>query len=80
MEDVVLNQMKNVLEKMDICKCEKCCMDIAALALNNLPPKYVVTDKGELFSKVDSITVQLEADVTAAIAKAAEIVKQRPNH
>jgi len=80
MEYIVLSQLKDMLEKMDVCKCERCRMDIAALALNNLPPKYVVSDKGELYSKIDSITVQFEADVIAAITKAAKTVKEKPNH
>ena len=52
MEEVVFNHMDKVLNNMEICKCEKCRMDIAAIALNNLPTKYVVTQKGELYSKV----------------------------
>jgi competence protein ComFB len=80
MEEVVFNQMKYVLEDVKMCKCEKCQMDIAAIALNELPPKYVVTEKGVLFSKIDSLQQQFEIDVTAAIIKAAQIVRKAPWH
>ncbi len=46
MEDVVFGQMKEVLADINMCTCEKCLLDVAAIALNDLPPKYVVTEKG----------------------------------
>jgi competence protein ComFB len=80
MEEFVFNQMAEVLDDINMCKCEKCIMDIAAIALNDLPPKYIVTKKGELFSKVDSLRQQFEVDIIAAITKAAVIVKRNPRH
>ncbi|HOP92941.1 MAG TPA: late competence development ComFB family protein [Acetivibrio thermocellus] len=80
MEEVVFLLMKDVLSDINVCSCEKCRMDIAAIALNNLPPKYIVTDKGELYSKVDSLKQQFEVDVISALAKAAVIVKRNPRH
>ena len=80
MEDVVLSIMDEVIGNMEICKCEKCKMDIAAIALNNLPPKYVVTDKGELYSKVNFLKGQFNADVILEITKAAMIVKRLAHH
>ncbi|MBV1821364.1 late competence development ComFB family protein, partial [Coprococcus sp. MSK.21.13] len=35
-------------EYMDICKCDKCIDDIKAIALNNLEPIYVVSEKGNM--------------------------------
>ena len=49
-------------------------------ALNDLPPKYVVTEKGELYSKINTLEQQFEVDVVAAITKAAVLVKRRPRH
>ena len=80
MEEVVFNQMKSVLNGVDVCKCEKCSMDIAAIVLNELPAKYVVTDKGVLFSKIDALQSQFEIGVTAAIVRAAQIVQKKPMH
>jgi len=80
MEEVVFNHMKSVLDGMDICKCEKCTLDIAAIVLNELPAKYYVTDKGVLFSKIDALQNQFEIGVTSAILRAAQIVQKTPLH
>jgi len=80
MEEVVFRMMKEVLEDINTCKCEKCMLDIAAIALNDLPPKYFVTEKGELYSKINSLRQQFEVDIIAAITKAAVLVKRNPRH
>lgn len=80
MEEIVFNQIKEVLDDINVCKCEKCMLDIAAIALNDLPPKYIVTEKGELYSKINALKQQFEVDVVAAITKAAVLVKRRPRH
>jgi competence protein ComFB len=80
MEEIVFGQMKEVLADINMCTCEKCLLDIAAIALNDLPPKYVVTKKGELYSKINTLGQQFEVDVVSAITKAAVLVKRRPRH
>lgn len=81
MERVVEKEMKQVLDKFpELCKCEECLADIKALTLNHLVPHYVATEKGELYTKLDSVKVQNEVDVTAAIIEAIKIVKQKPHH
>lgn len=81
MEDVVVQLLHSIVEERDdICKCEKCLNDIAAIALNNLTPHYVVTDKGELYSKVLNMSIQFEADVTKAILEAIDRVSKNPRH
>lgn len=79
-EEIVYNHMKDLMPEINMCKCEKCMMDVAAIALNYLPPKYIVTEKGELYSKVSQLSQQFEVDVVAAITKAAILVKRRPRH
>jgi len=80
MEEIVFSLMKEVLADINVCSCEKCKMDIAAIALNDLPPKYIVSDKGELYSKVNSLKQQFEVDVISAVTKAAVMVKRNPRH
>lgn len=80
MEEVVMNSMEGVLDDINMCKCELCVMDIAALALNDLPPKYIATEKGELYTKFNSLKSQFEVDVIAALTKAAVLVKRAPRH
>ncbi|AAM24495.1 MAG: Late competence development protein ComFB [Caldanaerobacter subterraneus] len=80
MEDAVEQMMDRVLKDIDVCKCERCRMDIKALALNNLPPKYVVTEEGELYVKTNELVRQFEVDIIKAITMAAMKVKENPRH
>lgn len=80
MEAVVFNLMDGVLKDFNCCTCKKCTLDIAALALNDLPSKYVVTEKGEVYVKIKALQQQFEVDVISAIIKAAVIVKRNPRH
>ncbi|MCF6465628.1 late competence development ComFB family protein [Clostridium sp. Cult2] len=81
MEDEVLYAINRILkDKEDICTCNKCKLDIAALTLNNLKPKYVVTEKGELYGKVNTLNYQFDADLITEIVKAIEIVRNEPRH
>ena len=80
MEEVVFNRLDGLLGDMGVCKCEKCKLDVSAIALNELPPKYVVTEKGVLFSKIAELEQQFDVGVTAAIIKAAQLVAKFPRH
>ena len=81
MEDVVIHLLYNLVkDRENVCKCEKCLSDIAAIALNRLPPHYVVSEKGEVYSKVLNMSIQFEADVTTAILEAIERVSKSPRH
>jgi len=80
MEEIVYDQMKSVLKDIDVCTCDKCSMDIAAIALNELPVKYIVTERGALFSRIDALYAQFEIGVTSAIVRAAQIVQKNPMH
>lgn len=80
MEEIVFSQMKDILNDINVCTCDKCLLDIAAIALNDLPPKYIVTEKGELYSKINTLGQQFEVDVVSAITKAAVLVKRKPRH
>ncbi len=80
MEEIVNSALNDILKDINMCTCERCKLDIAAKALNDLPPQYIVTTKGELYSKINNLKAQFEVDVIAAITKAAIIVKRNPNH
>ena len=65
---------------MDCCTCDDCRNDMIAYALNQLPPKYVATRKGEVYSKTFILRNQHRTDIMAALTKAAKIVKENPRH
>ncbi|MCX7699070.1 MAG: late competence development ComFB family protein [Candidatus Goldbacteria bacterium] len=81
MEDIVRKNLNEQLEKRDdLCKCELCKNDIFAYSLNHLPPKYVVTDKGHIYTKLQEMEFQFNADVTREVLKAIEFVKKNKRH
>jgi competence protein ComFB len=62
------------------CPCERCQLDIIALALNRLPPRYVVTEQGNIYVKALYAERQLISDVIRELSTAALIVQKKPNH
>jgi len=81
MEDIVDLKLPDILAKYtDICKCSKCIEDIKALALNKLPPHYVVTSQGLLYTKTNELVNQFDTDVITEIVIAIETVSKSPRH
>ncbi|KNZ71097.1 Late competence development protein ComFB [Thermincola ferriacetica] len=80
-ETVVEQVLKEILaDRDDICKCETCQLDIMAKALNNLPPQYYVTDRGEVFSKLLASYLDTRTKVVTEITKAIMQVSRQPHH
>lgn len=81
MEDIVLSKLDMVLDQYpNCCRCDQCRRDIAILALNHLPAHYASTEKGEIFTRVQAMSLEYEVEVIQQIAKAIEIVSQHPRH
>jgi competence protein ComFB len=81
MEDVVQDELELLLsERDDICKCQKCRFDMMVWALNRLPPKYVITDRGRLYTKLKEQEVQFKADVVKELTKAILYISKNPQH
>lgn len=64
----------------DLCRCEQCRYDIAALALNLLPPRYVVTERGRTWAKVNALDQQFYVDIVSALTNAVAVVRAKPHH
>lgn len=80
MEDIVWQHLDDVIEShQHICSCDQCRHDIAALALNSLPPRYIVTEKGERFVRITELENQFMVDILAAISNAISIVNKQPH-
>lgn len=80
MEILLEELFDKMKDQLDCCTCEECRSDIIALALNQLPPHYVRTPKGELLSKLDQLSSQNSTDALAALTQAVEKVKASPRH
>ena len=80
MEDLVSEKLDEIIDTLDCCKCEQCRTDILSYALNRLSPKYVSTDIGRAFAKLDTLSFQFEIDLMTALYESAEQVKRHPRH
>jgi len=80
MEEVVKQMAEQMLPASGVCGCSRCLLDVLALALNSLPPKYVVTNIGNAVTNVDLDSSQWKANVTMAVCNAISVVKSRPRH
>ena len=81
MESTVLEALDEVLRNNEgLCDCDRCRFDIAAIALNRLPPSYVVTAEGAVLSRVKHMKAQNMVDVIRAITEGIDIVCQNPRH
>lgn len=80
MEESVLHKIDQIWKTTDYCKCDKCRLDIAAYALNRLPPRYVSSLQGKLMHQFDASTIQTDAEITACVATAIRVVGEDPNH
>jgi competence protein ComFB len=69
--------------KHNICKCEKCLLDMKAYALNRLPPKYIVSERGLIHSEIENVKdYQFNADIIRIISESIDIIssKTRPGY
>jgi len=79
-EKQVLDSVNDFLKKEGVCGCEQCKLDVAAIALNYLPPRYVVAAQDAAYAKADLLGLQKYIDIAGAITKAVKLVKEHPRH
>jgi len=82
-EEIVLEKLDDFLKReefADVCKDDKCLLDMATYALNRLPAKYVTSSKGEAFSKTEELEQQHSADVISVVIKAIKVVSENDNN
>ena len=81
MEKMVDIRIEERMKNNEGCGCEQCIEDIKCIALNSLPPKYVSTKKGELFTKIDQQMIRQNVlDIDVAVINAMEFVNKKPRH
>ena len=79
-EEAVNLYLDRWFKEADICHCDNCRLDVTAIMLNHLKPKYVVTDKGALWAQMDDFDPQHKIDFMTEMTQAVKIVKKGPRH
>lgn len=72
--------LKDQMEKYDVCTCSRCCADVMALCLTCLPPKYVVVDGSPTAPIIGYYESRNRARIITEIVKACMLVKEKPRH
>lgn len=83
-EEMLFEQLHLLTESGEttFCQCQICIQDIAAIALNNLPPSYISSfvekhyRSEERNEKYASLRAQAKTELLAAI----DLVSSRPHH
>ncbi len=77
MERLVIDRLDTAFDKFNCCRCDKCRRDVAAFALNLLPPRYVVAEPDELPRLLEECSSK---EVSTALVKAILHIKNHPKH
>jgi len=83
MEELVFMELRNVIDedKVNFCRCKLCVQDIAAIALNNLRPKYSSNKVERNYNRYKrKLNPQLQLRVKNEVYRAIELVNNRPHH
>ena len=80
MEDMIREKLPHTMKVLRSCPCERCQLDILAIALNSLPAAYAVTEKDDGAERIKNLRREYEVKVTATLIKAIQQVKSAPRH
>ena len=75
-ELAVKERLNEALNRFKCCECDRCIKDIMAIAINALPPKYVVRSEQDIAVELR----KYEGDVVGALVNAVLKVKNNPRH
>jgi len=79
-EEAVKVYLDRWFEEADVCHCNDCRLDVMAIMLNTLKPKYVVTDTGALYAQLSDFDPQNRIDYMTVMSQAVQVVNQGPRH
>jgi competence protein ComFB len=65
--------------RKDVCRCERCKLDMQAYALNHLPPRYIVSERGLTHAEMNILKdAQFNADIVQTVSEAVTAIASRP--
>lgn len=79
-EEFVSQKARETIKELGACDCKTCYLNVCAIALNNLPPKYVTTTRGALLSRITATEIGNSSAILIEVTKAVIQVKENPHH
>lgn len=80
MEEGVKDRCLEFMTKLALCTCDRCQKDVTALALTNLPAKYIVADTAAISPLMNYYKNKYSAHIMTELAKACFAVHSQPRH
>lgn len=80
MEKIIQDKALDYMNKFEMCTCQRCVVDVMAISLSKLTPKYIVSVKGSNFPLLNYYSQKFSVDVASNLTKACMIVQNNPNH
>ena len=77
---MVEEKADKLMKQFGMCTCNRCKVDVTAIALTNLPAKYVVTQNKEVLPLLSMYEERYSAAVTVQVMNACRMVMKRPHH
>ena len=80
MQILVEEKAPRYIQMFGLCPCRRCEMDVKALTLSNLVPKYVVMHKNEMVPMLTIYEGRYSSTIFAQLTRACKLVMDRPHH
>lgn len=80
-EKLVWENLEEVMAyKPDMCKCDKCKLDVVTYTLNRLDARYVASPEGELYARAECLGKDFHIALIVTLTEAIEVVYNNPKH
>lgn len=79
-ERLVLERLEEFQTMFEVCTCPRCTADVIAVALTNLPAKYIVVDNPKIIPLLSFYREKLKTPVATQLSSACVTVKEKPLH
>ena len=77
---LVEDKADKLMKQFGMCTCNRCRVDVTAIALSNLPAKYVAMQNRDILPLLSMYEERYSAAVTVQVMRACRMVMERPHH
>ena len=77
---LVEDKADKLMRQFGMCTCNRCRVDVTAIALSNLPAKYVAMQNRDILPLLSMYEEKYSAAVTVQVMNACRMVMKRPHH
>ena len=77
---LVEDKAEKLMRQFGMCTCNRCKVDVTAIALSNLPAKYVAMQNRDILPLLSMYEEKYSAAVTVQVMSACRMVMKRPHH